>query len=355
MSTTLTKSAFNRPASTLPARRKEQAKPALAHACSCLVEWLNSRADRLDSHRAPRLQLEFPDRFVNFRGMKEFEFALSSRIEFPATWVRELIALTPAGLEASATKIRLVERDFADILARAVHHPELIGEFLREIDVKLFSHDHGWRSIMEGLIRLSPAFDAYKRVALIKYMQSLRARQNIMRSLFIEKTRGDEGACIHATRTLEHTTAFAAGSTAIFDLKRTAADGPNANDVHADAAEAGQDVPADAGFIALAKGETVVLQLGEAREIVLLLAGNRLRLYTGRDFYMADDDDNTYPLHTGKNLIGRHSACDVVLDSACRAVSRNHLIVQPISAQEIRLTDLSSHGTEVPTRLLKRH
>ena len=284
--------------------------------------------------------------------------------------VHDLMALTPAGLEASATRIRQVERDFANILARAVHHPELIGEFLREIDVKLFSHDHGWRSIMEGLIRLSPAFDAYKRVALIKYMQYLRARQNIMRSLFIEKTKGDTDACIHTTRATADSTAFAAGSTAIFDLKRTAADGPDANDplandtlandplandIDSHATQAGQDVPADAGFIALAKGETVILQLGEAREIVLLLAGNRLRLYTGRDFYMVDDDDNTYPLHTGKNLIGRHSACDVVLDSACRAVSRNHLIVQPISAREIRLTDLSSHGTEVPARLLGRH
>jgi hypothetical protein len=275
--------------------------------------------------------------------MKEFEFTLRSRTEFPATRVRDLMTMTPAKLEESATKIRHVERDFADILAQAVHHPELIGEYFREIETTLFSNDHSWRDIMEGLTRLSPTFDAYKRVALVKYMQYLGARQNIMRSLFIEKTKGDDNASVHATRKADDVTAFAAGDTAIFDLKQIQT---NDSDDEKDQAS---------NYISIAKGETVTLHLGQEREVELVLAGNRMRLFTGRDFYMADDDNNTYPLHTGKNLIGRHSGCDVVLDSICRAVSRNHLIVQPISAHKVRLTDLSSHGTEVPARLLAPH
>ena len=341
MSSTLSKSGFTRPSPTLPVRQQTPRKHGLALAVSRLYHWFEQRREASDSRRLPPLQLEFPDRFVNFPSMKEFEFALRSRTEFPAARVRELMTLTPAELEHNAATMRQVERDFADILAQAVHHPELIGEYFRELETKLFSHDHGWRDIIEGLIRLSPAYDAYKRIALIKYMQYLRARQNIMRSLFIEKTKGDGNASIHAARKTEDITQFVPGDTAIFDMTQVLA-----GDDSADADQA-------SGLCALAKGETVTLHLGQQREVELVLAGNRMRLFMGRDFYLADDDNNTYPLHPGKNLIGRNSACDVVLDGACRAVSRNHLIVQAISTNEVRLTDLSAHGTEVPAQFLR--
>jgi hypothetical protein len=296
---------------------------------------LRELLDRVRTRRAPPLQLEFPDRFVQFRGMREFEFALASRAEFPAARMHDLIALSPAQLEQAATRMREAERALAAVLTRSVSEPGLIGEFLREIELKSFSQDHGWRAIMDGLVRLSPEFDAYKRVALVKYMQYLRARQEVMRSVFMEKTRDDTDACQHAGREPEDTVSIAHGETAIFDLAQRA-------------------VPGNArAFRPLPKGETVRIDLGDTREMELMLAGNRMRLYTGREFYMADDGNNTYPLLAGKNLVGRHSGCDVVVDAACREVSRNHLIVEPVSARQVLLTDLSSHGTEVPAGLLK--
>ena len=289
---------------------------------------------RMRTRPAPPLQLEFPDRFVQFRGMREFEFALASRAEFPAARMHDLIALEPAQLEQAATRMREAERSLAAVLTRSVNEPGLIGEFLREIELKSFSQDHGWRAIMDALVRLSPEYDAYKRVALVKYMQYLRARQGVMRSVFMEKTRSDGEAGVHAARALEDTTAIAHGETAIFDLAQRAREN-------------------DTSFKALPKGETVRIDLGDARQMELMLAGNRMRLYTGREFYMADDGNNTYPLLAGKNLVGRHSGCDVMVDAACRAVSRNHLIVEPVSARHVLLTDLSAHGTEVPAALLK--
>ena len=96
------------------------------------------------------------------------------------------------------------------------------------------------------------------------------------------------------------------------------------------------------------------IHLGAAREMEVVLAGNRMRLFTGRDSYLVDDGNNTFALLKGRNLVGRHSSCDVVIDRACRAVSRTHLIVEPLSATEVLLTDLSSHGTEIPAALLPR-
>lgn len=336
MGSILTKQEFGG-VSPIPAASRGNARPARFGPFADTLGRMRVLLERVCTRNAPPLQLEFPDRFVQFRGMREFEFALASRAEFPAARMQDLIALSPAQIEQAATRMREAERALASVLTRAVSEPGLIGEFLREIELKSFSQDHGWRAIMDGLVRLSPEYDAYKQVALVKYMQYLRARQGVMRSVFMEKTRDDTDACVHAGREPEDTASVAHGETALFDLA------PRAEPGKAKAK----------AFKPLPKGETVRIDLGDNREMELMLAGNRMRLYTGREFYMADDGNNTYPLLAGKNLVGRHAGCDVVVDAACRAVSRNHLIVEPVSARQVLLTDLSSHGTEVPAGLLK--
>ena len=59
----------------------------------------------------------------------------------------------------------------------------------------------------------------------------------------------------------------------------------------------------------------------------------------------------TTPIHCSRARTwwGAHIGCDVVLDAACKAISRTHLIVEPLANGRILLTDLSSHGTEVAT------
>lgn len=243
---------------------------------------------------------------------------------------------TPVELEAAARRIHDTERHFSEIIARSLHEPALLGELFRELELKLFSQDHGWRDIIDALARLSPAFDPYKRIALIKYMQYLRARQTLMRCAFVEKTRDDASACLHATPAMGETMATPAVETAAFETPAPSAD---------------EDTLV-LGYRSLPKGEPVEVALDDARHMELLLAGNRMRLYLGRECYMVDDDDRTYPLHEGSNLVGRHAGCDVVVDAACKAVSRTHLVVEPLPGARVRLTDLSSHGTEVVAHLL---
>ena len=47
----------------------------------------------------------------------------------------------------------------------------------------------------------------------------------------------------------------------------------------------------------------------------------------------------------GRNVIGRHSGNEVVIDPAYLAISRKHVIIEPISENAALLTDISSHGT----------
>ena len=328
MSSTLLKPDFSATPHLLPGERPHR-RSGISSVLAVSLARLGRSLPKLAHRRVPALQLEFPDRFVRFRSLREFEFSLVSRTEFPTTRMRELMQMTPLALERAAAEIREAERRFSRILSTTVREPELIGELFRELELQLFSHDHNWREIMEGLMRLSPAYNPYKRVALVKYMQYLRARQTILRSVFLDKTRDDRNAKVHAS-----VPAHALAETATFDAPADA-------------------VAADRRFVSLPKGESVRVRPDEdAREILLMLAGNPMRLFTGREFYIVDAGDNTFPLHPGKNLVGRHSGCDVVVDPACRAVSRHHLIVEPALDGSVILTDLSSHGTEIPAGLM---
>ena len=149
------------------------------------------RLPRLRSARA--LTLNLPDRTVTFNGLPEFEFALASRTEFPVHKVDQLIDRSPDELEHLATQIRKVEKRFAEVLGQSIQDPDSVTELLHEIEIKLFSQDHGWREIVEALNDQGSAYDDFKRVVLVKYMQYLGARQDVLRSLYAHKIRDQGG------------------------------------------------------------------------------------------------------------------------------------------------------------------
>lgn len=325
---------FGRQTPALPARGARALFQALGQAAGRTGGWIRQRLEPARYRRAPSLRLELPERVVQFRSLREFGFALNGRTDFPARRMAELMRCRPADLEAAAAGIRDIEHHFARTLTRAMREPELMGEYFRELDLKLFSEDHGWRRIMEGLSRLSPEYDVYKHLALVRYMQYLRSRQEMLRRVFLAKERDAENAEPQALHTPPHAAASQQVDTHLFHRDSNLRD--------------------DAGvsYGMLPKGETVHVHLGQARQLELLLAGTHMRLFTGRQSHMVDDGGSTHPLAPGKNLVGRHSGCDVVVDAACRAVSRTHLLVEVLSEAEVLLTDLSSHGTAVPAELL---
>jgi len=312
--------------------RDEATRARWTDRARALLEHLRGAAARLGRRRAPPLELELTDRFVDFRGVAEFEFALASRSALPAPRVRELMTRTARELEAESARIREIEHQISGVLARAVREPGLLGELFRELALGLFSDDHGWREIIEGLRRSSPRHDGYKRVALVKYLQYLCARQQVLRRAFVLQAGDRADACLHATRAMDPAPVHT--DTGSFE-PGTGADGRDA-------------------FRALPKGETVAVDPGRGRELELLLAGNRMRLYTGRECYLVDDAERAHPLAAGRNVVGRHAGCAVVVDAACRSVSRTHLVIEPVSERRVLLTDLSAHGTEVRAALLPR-
>ncbi|MGR9090897.1 MAG: FHA domain-containing protein, partial [Gammaproteobacteria bacterium] len=106
-------------------------------------------------------------------------------------------------------------------------------------------------------------------------------------------------------------------------------------------------------FSRLPKGEAHNINVGSGQRMNLRFSKHSFQLANnGGEYAIIDDKNREYPLQEGKNIVGRDNVCNVVVDNVYRDVSRIHLIIEPLNTHQVRLTDLSSHGTFVPHRYL---
>jgi len=304
--------------------------------------WLEMIASRLPHAGEAPLALDLPERTVTFNGLAEFEFCLDSKTQYPVRRVAELIGLSSDALRRAAIDIRRVEKRFAGILSRSIEEPDSIGELLLEAEGKLFSQDHDWRDMVEVLAHKPPMYNVYKRILLVKYIQYLGSRQDVLRSLYAarrresptrpspESTPGIPSAAPTPSTRADDTRIAAFTETAIFDLSEIRAAG------------------GDLEFRPLPRGEAVRVELRDGREMALRLAGDEYKLFPGPRFHLLDGAGRIHPLKSGRNVVGRHADNDVVTDPSRRSISRQHLLIEPLAFDAVLLTDLSSLGTSIP-------
>ena len=275
------------------------------------------------------LRLEVGERKLTFRSIADFEFSLSSRSEVPASKVAALVKLTAHDLRREATKIREVEKRFVAILSRSLEEPGSIGRHLHELGHKVFSLDHEWRYIVAALNEQSPDFAEYKKMALVKYLQYLGARQDVLKSIYADKI--ERGAVDSADESSQDFK-----ETVIFELSRESTKREDTNQ-----------------FERLPKGETVAIRFKDNAGMELMLSTNRFKLTPGKPLSLVDEDGNDHVVKAGKNYIGRDVKNEVVINAKYRDVSRTHVIIEPYGSDTALITDLSSHGTFVPIRNLQ--
>jgi len=274
------------------------------------------------------LKLPIGDAVYEFLSPEDFAFALAGRAGVPGQRVTSLVGLSTEALRREAEAIRVVEQKFNDALDGVLRDVTRIGTFLKDIDLGLVSQDHDWRNIISALNGLDEPLEAYKKVALVKYVQYLAARRQAVTAIYS----GRKGS--HAGGAESDQIEGKLRETAIFDLAELA------------------DNEAE-GFTRMPKGETVEIDLATEGQVTLLLAKHRCRIESNGKLQFVDDADTVTALRIGKNIVGRDSACDVLVSASYRDVSRRHLIVEVEPGERIRLTDISSHGTSLSPRLLE--
>lgn len=295
------------------------------------------------------LVLDLPGKTLVFSSPAEFEFGLASRIEFPVRKAARLVERDADDLEAMAIKLRAVEKRFAAVFARCLEQPHRIGELLSEIEGGLLSRDHDWRDIVQALCQHGTEYDDFKNIALVKYMQYLASRQAVLRSIYLEKVQGglqlqtlDPEEQAKDAPMLASLLPISHKETALFDLDHGGGGGGGGGGGEDEGTQTLKPVP---------RGETICIRFVDGREIDMKLASHRYKLFPGKHFCLVDEASGvTHLLRAGRNVIGRASSNEVVIDPAYLAVSRKHVIVEPISENAALLTDISSHGTFITPR-----
>lgn len=163
---------------------------ALAHDATIDEQTLHP-ATRTRRARAPKvLRLTLNGHQLLYKSVDDFSFAIESRTSVPAERFHNLLARTPQELWAEAESIKSVEKNLVDILEDALCDASACGPAIQGLGLQIFSKDHDWRTLMQARNEQSEHHEGSKRLALIKYIQYLGARQEVLRLIFKMKSTG---------------------------------------------------------------------------------------------------------------------------------------------------------------------
>ncbi len=288
----------------------------------------------LNKFFAKPIELSIGDQDLKFCSLSDFEFSLAGRTSVPSKKITGMVKFSLDELKKEARTIKEIEKQFVGILSKSIENPDSINRALRELDAQVFSQDHNWRLIIGALHDGNDELNEFRRVALVKYMQYLSSRQEIIKYLYSEKKKAlndandsDAGGEYKDTIILENT---------VFE--------PISGENNSGEMEK------------MPKGENVTIRMKPGKKIEILLSKNRCKLVAGeKNCKFIDDAGRSYDLKIGKNVIGRDSKSDIMMDPNLRDISRMHLVIEADDTNTLYLTDLSAHGTYLPAKYLQSH
>ncbi|MGR8921749.1 MAG: hypothetical protein ACU85V_19220 [Gammaproteobacteria bacterium] len=270
----------------------------------------------------PPLTLPIDGRAIAFTDARSLAFCLRTRCAVPADRVAALHDRTEAELDAEASRLATVEHRLGELLQASRDGVVALAPALAQVGAAAFSKDHGWRQVFKRFIELGPAYAEEAAIALEGYLAYLAERRDVIGSVALLKSGLAAGPETAAPEPLA-TSAFDAGS-----------------------------LPTTAPLRRLPQGRAVTLRLACGEETVIRLARHAFALAHGGGWALIAADGERYTLSEGVNSVGRGRDNNVAVDGRYRNVSRRHLLAQPLGADAIALTDVSSCGTWVaPTAL----
>ena len=275
----------------------------------------------LPAHGCRPIELPWGAESLRFESPADFAFALSARTNVSPSRLHELMQSSNAELEVEEREIVNLVRRIGEVVDGYDSLMQACGPAIARIGLGVFSKDFDWRSVFARLVDLPPDRDSFTRVALIKYLQYLKARRSAVQLVMATKA-PRAAAPAHALATQIFSLSSAAYRFEPDEMRR------------------------------LPQGEAVNVHLARGSALSLKLAMHAFSLAHNREWTLIAADGRSYTLHAGVNRVGRGLNNDVALDADFRNVSRQHLLAQPLEDDVIVLTDISAHGTYVPPTAL---
>lgn len=264
---------------------------------------------------------------AGFASPAEFDLALRSRTDMVAGTLRQLAKHTDEELRGEANLSRALHKKLTTSLLRIEEIGVSLAQIWREIDLGKIHEEHQWQEILYALADTG-MHDAYRRAALVRYLQYLKTRRDAVAEMLRERESGKTQLGSVAASQMETMHGSAVDEITYTSMQRSA--------------EYSRLPPRHAVEVTITPGEPVTI----------FLAHRKMRLVTTDDgMVLSDDTGLAAPIPTGRTIIGRSADCDVVLHNAPADVSRKHLMIE-CTPQDLRLTDMSSHGTYVIKRAL---
>lgn len=283
------------------------------------------------------VEIKFGEQVLKFHSVVDFEFAMAGRIAVPSKKIAEMVKFSTDQLKKEARTIKDIEKRFVAILSKSIEDTNSINRALRELDPLIFSQDHSWRDIIGALNEGDDELNPYRRIALVKYMQYLSSRQEIIKYLYTEKK-----ALLNEPIGKDTVNSPEFKDTLILE-----------NTIFEPAPVNGEDK--GNAIERMPKGEAVTIALTPGEEVNVMLSKHHCTLSAKDGIQFTDQDGRTHPLIKGRNIIGRDSVSNIVIESSLRDVSRLHLVIENHGENVLQLTDLSSHGTYIPAKYIAQH
>ena len=281
------------------------------------------------------IELIVGEQNLTLNSLTDFEFSLAGRTSVPSKKITEMVKCSLDELKNEARSIKEIERRFVSVLSKSIEEPSSIGRALRGMDAQIFSQDHNWRLIVSALRHGDDELNEFRRIAVVKYMQYLSSRQEIIKHLYLEKKR-------YVRSTISPNSTKADSNFKDAERKRN-------KDL-----KSIPDIYHHAEMEKMTKGEYVTIHMQTGKHILILLSNNQCELVSDiSGIKFIDDSGRSCDLKVGKNMIGRDSKSDIMMNANLRDISRTHLVIEINDTNTLYLTDLSSHGTSLPAKYLE--
>ena len=282
------------------------------------------------------IELTIGEQTYKFCSIADFEFSLAGRTAVPSKKITDMVKFSTDQLKKEAKTIKDIEKRFVSILSKSIEDTESIDRALRELDPVIFSQDHAWRDIISSLNQGEEELNPFRRIALVKYMQYLSARQEIIKYLYSEKKKYSNDANGEPTAEVGQYKDTVILENTVFEPAVRENTGPNDN------------------FERLPKGEAVTITLVPGDEVEILLSRYECKIISkDNQLLFIDNEKRSYELQKGRSVVGRDSVATIMMEPGLRDVSRMHIVIEKFDEQTIQITDLSSHGTYLQSKFLE--